>query len=96
MVVGVINIQLEIPGCRSLKEKRGFIKPLISRLHKEFNISASEVDLQDKWRESVIACVLVSNDRIFVEQSLQQIINHIEKNWQNFIVQNHHIELISL
>ena len=72
-MIGILTIHLLIPGCASLKEKRGRIKPLLARLHRQFNISAAEMDLQDKWQETVIACGMVGNDRVHLEQSLQGI-----------------------
>ncbi|MCL6548587.1 MAG: DUF503 family protein [Alicyclobacillus sp.] len=44
MTVGVCTISLSIPGVRSLKEKRGVIKPLVAHIRKEFNVSVAEVE----------------------------------------------------
>jgi uncharacterized protein YlxP (DUF503 family) len=44
MSLGLLTIHLHLPGCASLKEKRGRLKPLLTRLHREFNISAAEID----------------------------------------------------
>jgi len=63
-LIGVLSIHLRLPGCASLKEKRGRLKPLLTRLHKEFDVSAAEMDLQDKWQETIIACGMVGNDRV--------------------------------
>ena len=61
-MLGLLTLHLHFPGCASLKEKRGRIKPLIARLHREFNVSVAEMDLQDKWQESVIGCAMIGND----------------------------------
>ena len=50
-MLATLTIHLHLPTCGSLKEKRGRIKPLIARLHREFNVSVAEMDLQDKWQE---------------------------------------------
>ena len=44
MVIGACQLQLHLPGGASLKEKRALIKPLLVRLHREFNVAAAEVD----------------------------------------------------
>ena len=61
MSIGVLVLILRIPGCASLKEKRGRLKPLLAKLQKEYKLSAAEVDDHDIWGRSVVACALVSN-----------------------------------
>ena len=53
MSLGLLTIHIHIPGCASLKEKRRRLKPLITRLHREFNISVAEIDLQDSTANGV-------------------------------------------
>jgi len=93
-VIGILTIHLRLPGCSSLKEKRGRLKPLLARLHKEFNISAAEMDLQDMWQETIIACGMVGNDRVHLERSLQSLVQWLEGNRLDMQVVNEHIELI--
>ena len=62
--VGLLTIELYIPGITSLKEKRGIVKPLVARIRKEFNVSAAEIEDQDQLGHTVlgIACVSASAD----------------------------------
>ena len=92
-MIGVLSIQLHLPGCTSLKEKRSRLKPLLARLHKEFNVSAAEMDWQDKWQEAVIACGMVGNDRVHLEQSLQAIARWVAGNWLDVQLVDENIEL---
>ncbi|OQY29775.1 MAG: hypothetical protein B6243_10930, partial [Anaerolineaceae bacterium 4572_5.2] len=39
MSLGLLTLHIQISGCSSLKEKRGRLKPLLARLHREFNVS---------------------------------------------------------
>ena len=80
-MLATLTIHLYLPACSSLKEKRGRIKPLISRLHREFNVSVAEMDLQDKWTETIITCAMVNADRVVLQQSLQAIAKWVEANW---------------
>lgn len=93
-MIGVLSIHLRLPGCASLKEKRGRLKPLLARLHKEFNVSAAEMELQDKWQETIIACGMVGNDRVHLEQSLQAVARWVESNWLDMQVLIENLELI--
>lgn len=93
-MIGALTIHLHLPACSSLKEKRGRIKPLMARLHREFNISVAEVDLQEKWQEAVIACAIVGNGRGHLESALQNVAKWVEGNWTDGDVIEEKIEII--
>jgi uncharacterized protein YlxP (DUF503 family) len=80
MIIGACQVKLHLPGCGSLKEKRGLIKPLLARLHREFNVAAAEVDHQDVWQSSELAIVVVGNDARHLQAELQHIVGWIEHN----------------
>ena len=92
-MVGTLTFRLRIHGCNSLKEKRGRIKPLISRLHREFNISVAEMDLQDKWHETIIGCTMINSDSVTLQQSLQAVAKWVEGNWRDGDVIDEKIEI---
>jgi uncharacterized protein YlxP (DUF503 family) len=94
MSLGILTLHLHIPGCTSLKEKRSRLKPLLARLHREFNISVSEVDRQDSWQQAVIACALVGNDPDHVQRSLQKIVDWVEIFWPDVEVSDEQLELV--
>ena len=94
MSVGVLIMTLQLFGCRSLKEKRGRLKPLLSRLRKEFNLSVAEIDDLDIWQRAVVACAAVSNDANQTRRVLQKTVNWVEKNWRDLQLVDDHIELI--
>ena len=81
MTIVTLSIHLHIPTCSSLKEKRGYIKPLIARLHREFNVSVAEMDLQDQWQEAVIVCAMVGNERGHLESALRNVAKWVEGHW---------------
>jgi uncharacterized protein len=93
-MLATLTIHLYLPHCTSLKEKRGRIKPLISRLHREFNVSVAEMDLQDKWTESVIACAMINSDAVTLRQSLQNVAKWVESNWTDGDVWDVKIEFV--
>ncbi len=82
-MIATLTFHLHIPGCASLKEKRGFIKPLISRLHREFNVSVAEVGLNDKWSESLIACAMIGSDAAFLQAALETVRRWVEAHWRD-------------
>jgi uncharacterized protein YlxP (DUF503 family) len=79
MIIGACTLRLHLPGCMSLKSKRSRLKPLLARLHREFNVAAAEVGLQDVWQSADIAVVAVANETATVEARLDQIVKWIER-----------------
>jgi len=39
----IVTLDLRLPGCRSLKERRHVLEPLKQRLRRDLNLSVSEV-----------------------------------------------------
>jgi uncharacterized protein YlxP (DUF503 family) len=92
--IGLLTLHLEFPGCTSLKEKRSHIKPILARLHREFNVSAAEVGLQNHHRETKIAVAVVTNDPVFAQQCLQKVVGFIEQQWPDTPILDQKIEII--
>jgi uncharacterized protein YlxP (DUF503 family) len=79
MHVGVLQVELSIPGAYSLKEKRHVLKGLLERLRREFGVAAAEVDRQDVWNSAMIGVAFVSNDARHAESHLQHVLNSLDK-----------------
>ena len=90
----ILTLHLRLPLCTSLKDKRGQIKPLMSRLHHEFNVSVAEMDLHDKWDEAVIVCAMVGNDAAFLQSALGTVAKWVEANWRDGDVWDTKIEMV--
>jgi hypothetical protein len=93
-MIAALTIRLHLPGCTSLKEKRGRIRPLISRLGREFNVSVAEMDHQNAWQEAVIACAMVANERAQLESALQTVARWVEGHWPDGDVIETRIEVL--
>jgi uncharacterized protein YlxP (DUF503 family) len=93
-MIGLLTLHLSIPGCTSLKEKRGRLKPLLARLHRQFNISVAEMGLQDKWQEATISCGMVGNDKAFLQPALETVRKWTEANWPDGDVLDTKVEII--
>ena len=93
-MIGLLTIHLRLPGCASLKEKRGRLKPLLNQLHKKFNLSVAEMDRQDMWQEAVIACALVNSDHAQIQRALQTVAKWVEGNWTDGDVIDELVEIL--
>jgi uncharacterized protein len=78
MVVGLLTVELHVPGSGSLKEKRMVVRRVKDRL-KKFNVAVSEVDYQDLWQRAALAVVTVSNEQTHVDRELTAVANEIER-----------------
>lgn len=72
------TLYLQLPGCRSLKEKRGRLAPLLAGLRRKFALAAAEVDAQDTWQSSVVACAAISTDATHNQRVLQAALEWIQ------------------
>ena len=95
MVVGACCLRLHLPACASLKAKRGRLKPLLARLHREFNVAAAETGLQDVWQSADISVVTVgaSGDPGHIQSQLEKIVAWVEHNRPEVQVVDAQIEL---
>jgi len=73
MVVGTLEVHLRIEGCRSLKEKRHVLRPLIERLRRDFHVAVAEVADNDLWNVATIGVSCVSTTRTHAEQIMQSV-----------------------
>jgi uncharacterized protein len=81
-----------IPVCRSLKEKRGRLKPVLSGLRREFGLSTAEVGNQEDWDSFSLACVIVSSDFAHNDEVLQNAVTWIENRHLDLVIQQYSTE----
>lgn len=80
MVVGILEVDLSVPGSNSLKDKRQVIKSLLAVIRNKFNVSAAEIDHLDSHRRAGLAFACVSNDQAIANRLLDKVMEHIESN----------------
>lgn len=94
MHVAALTLELRLPGCGSLKQKRGRLKPLLAGVHKEYNVSAAEVDFHDRHQGAIVALVVVSNDSRHVQRLLSRIPPWLETRFPDVMVVDHQITML--
>ena len=75
MLVGVVKLNLRIPGCRSLKEKRKVVKSMVGRIRNHFNVSAAEVGANDIHQRAEIGFALIGNSGQLINAKVDKLIN---------------------
>ncbi|MGF1634357.1 MAG: DUF503 domain-containing protein [Phycisphaerae bacterium] len=77
MTVGILQVELSIPGSMSLKDKRRVVKSVKDRISHRHNVSIAEVGGLDQWRTAILGVAMVGNDQKYVEGGLQAIVNFL-------------------
>ena len=77
MVVGVLQVEIEIPDSFSLKDKRRVVRSLKDRLSHGRNISVAEVGALDEHRRAILGVAMVANDTRYVQGGLSRIVDFV-------------------
>lgn len=74
MVVGVLQFELLIHGCESIKDKRRVVASVKDRLHRAHQVSVAEVGLQDRMDAAAMALACVGTDGRRVGEVLDHVL----------------------
>jgi len=96
MVIGTCRIVIELPESLSLKEKRGPLRSIISRVRSTFNASIAEVDAQDAWQTAVLGVAVVSGEARHANEMLSKIVAFIEANLSDGRLADYELEILNL
>jgi uncharacterized protein len=73
MHVGVMRLVLEIPGARSLKDKRQVVRSFKERVKSRLSVSIAEVDHHDNLKLATFGVAVVSGDAAVCEELLGRV-----------------------
>jgi len=79
MHASALRIELRVPAVRSLKAKRGVIRPLIDDLRTTFGASVAEVGFQDQWQRATVGVGLVASSHADLTRRALAIRRHLER-----------------
>ena len=78
MFVGLLTLELFLPGAESLKEKRMVVNSVLDRVKARFNVSAAQIDDHDLWQSATLGFAVVSNDRTAANRVLNLVRDLVE------------------
>lgn len=93
-ILGVLTLEFHLPDAASLKDKRSILKSMLARLHNTFNVSAAEIDENDRWQTAVIGIAVVTNSTRHAQQSIDNVLAWIERSYPEAIIMKQTIEII--
>jgi uncharacterized protein len=92
--VGLLTIQLYVPGIISLKEKRGVVKPLVARIRKEFNVSVAEIEDNDQLGHAVLGVACVSSSADYAHGLLTRVAESVGEWRLDAVLVDYQIEML--
>lgn len=73
MPVGCLQIEIEIPGARSLKDRRNVVRSLKQRLRARYNVAVAEMDAAEVWNRAHLSVAAVSRDAAYLRGQLEGV-----------------------
>ncbi len=73
MLVALSSFDLRIPGCTSLKQKRGVVKAITNGMRSRFNVAAAEVDHHDQWQRTRLGVSAVSAEGFHLRKVMHEV-----------------------
>lgn len=93
MVVGILQVELEIAGAVSLKDKRRVVSSLKDRLHREHQVSVAEVDLQDDCRRAILGIAIAHSDARQCQSIISRILDKLRVE-RDCVLSDHTCEIL--
>ena len=78
MIVGAALVDIHVHGSQSLKQKRGVVRSIVSRVRNRFNLSVAEVGGQETWQRATLAFSAVGSDERILRQALENAMAFVE------------------
>jgi uncharacterized protein YlxP (DUF503 family) len=70
MFVGVARFVIQIPGARSLKDRRSVVRSFKDRVRSRLRVSVAEVGNVESWQVATLGVAVVSRDRVRCDETL--------------------------
>lgn len=77
-MIASVQIELFLPACQNLKEKRAIVKSLIGKVRSRFNVSAAEMAYLEQWQRTILGIAAVANEMSFLQKEIQAVIRLVE------------------
>ncbi len=93
MYVAVMQVELELPGATTLKERRNLLNSLKNRVQNRFKVSVAEVGPVSQYTAGTLGVALVTSDPRLARERAEKILRYME-NAPDTRVTDHQTEVI--
>ena len=79
MLVALLRLDLRIPACGSLKEKRHVIKTLTGGIRSTYPVAVAETGAQDMWQRAELGVAAVGSEGYHLRKVLHGVERFVER-----------------
>jgi uncharacterized protein YlxP (DUF503 family) len=79
MLLAALRLDVRIPGCGSLKEKRHVVKALTNGIRSTFEVAVAETGYQDKWQRAEIGVAAVASEGYHLKKVMHSVQRFVER-----------------
>ena len=79
MLMAALRLDLRIPACGSLKEKRHVVKTLSSGIRSTFEVAVAETAYQDKWQRAELGVAAVAAEGHHLKKVMHSVERFVER-----------------
>jgi uncharacterized protein YlxP (DUF503 family) len=79
MLMAALRLDLRIPACGSLKEKRHVVKALSSGIRSTFEVAVAETGYQDKWQRAELGVAAVAAEEYHLKKVMHSVERFVER-----------------
>ena len=74
-----VCFDLHVPESRSLKAKRGAVRPIVDGIRHKYRLSVAEVDHQDQWQRAAIGVAVVAESDGHLREILDSVGRFVDR-----------------
>jgi uncharacterized protein len=79
MLVAALQLDLRIPGCGSLKEKRHVVKTLSNAIRSTFDVAVAETGYHDQWQRTELGVAAVGEHGYHLRKVLHGVERFVDR-----------------
>ena len=79
MLMAALRLDLRIPACGSLKEKRHVVKALSSGIRSTFEVAVAETGYQDKWQRAELGVAAVGSEGYHLKKVMHSVERFVDR-----------------
>jgi uncharacterized protein len=79
MLVAALRLDLRIPACGSLKEKRHVIKTLANGIRSTYEVAVAETGHHDKWQRAELGVAAVGAETFHLRKVMHSVQRFVER-----------------
>ena len=95
LFVALAQVELHLPGARSLKDKRHDVRSLVERLKSRFAVLVVESDHQELHQRSGLAIAALATEADAARVTVAKALDHVHQTFSG-VVLDEHLDVVQL